>query len=74
MEKALKNSANQWETTFDAISDALCLIDATGKIMRANKAMSRFLDKPFKEIMGRHCYELVHGTTGRIDDCPIFKM
>ena len=52
LERALKQSANQWEATFDAISDAVCLIDGNGKIIRANKAMSRFLNKPFRDIIG----------------------
>jgi len=58
-EEALKNAAREWRTTFDAIGDTVFLTDLAGKILRCNEAMARFLRKPFSEIVGQNCRELV---------------
>jgi PAS domain S-box-containing protein len=73
-EKNLKESADQWRTTFDAIDDAICLLNAQGKIIRCNKAMAVFLDKPFGKIIGSFCWELFHNTREPIPGCPVPRM
>ena len=73
-EEALLNAAQEWRTTFDTIGDAICLLDAEGKVVRCNKAMAGLLGKSFSEILGRPCHELVHGTSARVDDCPFVRM
>ena len=74
MEEALRMSARQWQATFDAISDAVCLLDLEGGIQRCNEAMAELLDKPFSEIVGHTCYELVCGTSEPIEGCPVVRM
>ncbi|MBW1834553.1 MAG: PAS domain-containing protein [Deltaproteobacteria bacterium] len=64
----------QWQTTFDAINDAVCLLDMNGKILRCNKAMESLLQKSSKEIIGGTCWKLVHGTDKPIKGCPIVRM
>jgi PAS domain S-box-containing protein len=73
-EKRLKESANQWKSTFDAIDDAISLLSAKGEILRCNKAMARFLNKTFVEIIGSTCWELVHKTDKPIPECPVVRM
>ena len=73
-EKSLKESANQWKSTFDAIDDAISLLSVEGEILRCNKAMASFLKKPFVEIIGFTCWELVHKTDKPIPDCPVLRM
>ncbi|MFC1869116.1 ATP-binding protein [Thermodesulfobacteriota bacterium] len=73
-EEALGDSVRQWHTTFDAMRDAVCILDPEGKILRCNKAMSEFLGKPFTEILGQHCWEIVHSTSQPIEDCPVLLM
>lgn len=51
-------SATQWQTTFDAISDGVCLLDFQGRIVRCNQAMARILDNSTQEIIGFGCGEL----------------
>jgi two-component system, cell cycle sensor histidine kinase and response regulator CckA len=67
-------SSDTWQVTFDAIKDALCLIDTNGKILQCNKAMSKLLNKPMTEIIGRTCWELVHGTPKPFEGCPVVQM
>ncbi len=73
-EKALRISARQWHITFDAISDAVSLMDLEGRILRCNKALTKLLGKPLSEISGCTCWELVHGTSEPIEGCPVVRM
>ncbi len=40
VEKALMASQAQWEMSFDAITDCMCILDHEGRILRVNRAMS----------------------------------
>ena len=73
-EMLTKASLAQWLTTFDAINDAVCLLDMNEKILRCNKAMESLLKKPSEEIIGSTCWELVHGTDKPVKGCPIVRM
>lgn len=44
-------SAKQWESTFDALSEGIALIDSNWCIVRCNRAMTRLLGKTFQEII-----------------------
>jgi len=66
--------ADEWRTTFDAIKDAVSIINVEGSIIRCNRAMADLLSKPFPEIIGRKCWELMHGSTKPIPECPIVRM
>jgi len=74
MEDKLLGAARQWRTTFDGIRDAVCLSNLEGNILRCNMAMKNLLGKPFNEIIGRPCWELVHGTSEPIEGCPRGRM
>ncbi len=74
VEQALRNAAQQWHSTFDAINDAVCLLNLEGKIERCNMAMKDLLGKPFGEIIGQTCCGLVHGTSEPIEECPFMQM
>ncbi len=73
-EQALLNAAQQWRATFDAIHDAVSLVDLEEKTLRCNLSLTRLLGKPFNEIIGHTCYELVHGTTEPVQGCPHVRM
>ena len=70
----LRLAAFKWRTTFDAIGDALALLDQEGNILQCNQAMADLVGKPFPEILGRRCWEVVHGTSGPINDCPMVRL
>ncbi len=59
LKDALMHSAQQWRTTFDALGDGVCLLDAEERILRCNLAMAKLLKKSFPEILGRTCSELL---------------
>jgi PAS domain S-box-containing protein len=73
-EEALRTAAARWVTTFNAIKDGICLLDAEGGIIACNDAQSAFWNRPLKEVVGRKCYEIMHGSGEFIKDCPFRRM
>ncbi|MCX8043005.1 MAG: response regulator [Desulfobacterota bacterium] len=72
-EEQVQRLAHEWQETFDAIEDGICLIDAQQRIVRHNKAFVRFVAKPDHGIIGRRCWQVVHGTDEALPDCPVLK-
>ncbi|QLA16976.1 PAS domain-containing protein [Desulfolutivibrio sulfoxidireducens] len=64
----------EWEGTFDAVPDLIALIDTNHRILRVNRAMAEKLGCSFANIVGRHCYELVHGLPTPPSYCPHVKL
>ena len=74
-ERKLNVFAKEWQKTFNAISDGVCIVDKNGgKILQCNMAMTRFLKQPYKQIIGRSCCELLHGSPEPAHRCPLVRM
>lgn len=73
-EEAFHQSALQWQVTFDAIRDSVCLQDMNGVILQCNMATLSLLGKTSESIIGRKCWEVVHGTSEPIEGCPVIRM
>ncbi|MDO8841069.1 PAS domain S-box protein [Methanocalculus sp.] len=71
---ALAQTQNEWESTFNTISDWVSLITPDGEILQTNKAIEPLLGVPADEVPGRKCFELVHGTACPIPECPLQRM
>ncbi|MBD1831238.1 response regulator [Cyanobacteria bacterium FACHB-472] len=69
-EESALGLAKEWQTTFDAISDGVCLLDAEGKVVRCNSAMSQLLEKPFSDIEGSFHQELLQKILASSQECP----
>lgn len=69
-EEALNRANQEWERTFNAISDGIMVLDDQHKIIRANRAMADALGMPERDLIGKLCYELVHGETAPPVFCP----
>ena len=54
----VRRGKQEWEQTFDAISDAIAVFDARGELLRGNTALSRHLGVPVTALMGRSCREV----------------
>jgi len=74
VEEILDASNIQWQTTFNAINDAVFLLQKDGKILQCNEIMTKLVNKPSNEIIGSTCWELVHGQTKPIENCPFVRM
>jgi PAS domain S-box-containing protein len=73
-EEALCLAANKWRTTFDAIGDAVCLLDPEGRILQCNQAMMKLTRKSFNTILEHPCWEVLHGASHPRTDCPFLRM
>jgi PAS domain S-box-containing protein len=59
VEEALVAATTEWEQTFNAIPDQLCIMDLNGAILRANKAMRDQFEPVHGDLVGldyRICY------------------
>lgn len=65
--------AREWQTTFDSISDGVGLLDKEGKFLRCNKAMTKLLNKPSSEIIGRRHQDLMQMALG-CDVTPFLRV
>ncbi|MBN1590035.1 MAG: PocR ligand-binding domain-containing protein [Pirellulales bacterium] len=73
-EESVRLSAAEWQATFDAIKDAVFLCNVDGDLLRCNRSAAELLGKSPEEVIGQKCYELVHRTTERIENCPVERM
>src|SRR5262249_30529527 len=61
-EEQLREAATQWQVTFDAISDGVCLLDGNGTVLRCNQAFSGILHKPTGEMAGCNWHMLTNSS------------
>ncbi|MBW4679216.1 MAG: response regulator [Microcoleus vaginatus WJT46-NPBG5] len=66
--------AKEWQTTFDAMSDGVCLLDRLGRILRSNSAMRNLLRKPFAQIEGCFYQELMQNILGCVEVTPLTRV
>jgi PAS domain S-box-containing protein len=60
----------EWESTFDAMEEMVSIHGTDYTILRANKAVSRYLGREIDKIPGLKCYEVFHGTKEPVPLCP----
>ncbi|MBU0728661.1 MAG: GAF domain-containing protein [Proteobacteria bacterium] len=70
----LNISLQDWEQTFDAITDFVSVLDREFRILKVNRALAEFLKTTPEKLIGRHCYEIMHGRTSNWDGCPHERM
>ncbi|PKN38189.1 MAG: hypothetical protein CVU62_04850 [Deltaproteobacteria bacterium HGW-Deltaproteobacteria-2] len=59
-----------WKSSLDAVTDAVCFLDPDQRILHCNRVMTEMFGLTQKEIIGKHCWEIVHGTTKPFSKCP----
>jgi diguanylate cyclase (GGDEF)-like protein/PAS domain S-box-containing protein len=62
------------ELVFEKVPDPFLLMDEHCVIQRANFAASQMLGQHIFEIIGKPCYEIIHGTAEPPEDCPHRRM
>ena len=71
--KILKENADETNRILDSIGDLLFVIDTNRVIVKVNKSTCDMFKKKPEELIGRHCYEIVHGTKAPWCNCPATK-
>lgn len=72
-EQALRAAERQWQATFDAIGDTICLLDAEGRILTCNHAFERLVGDVANPC-GCLCHRALHHTDQPIAECPVVRM
>jgi PAS domain S-box-containing protein len=65
----LYHAVREFRATFDAISDAVYLVDLDHRVVECNTALIRLLGRPRGEIVGARCHELMHQSPKPILAC-----
>ncbi|HIJ96825.1 MAG TPA: PAS domain-containing sensor histidine kinase [Desulfuromonadales bacterium] len=69
-QKKILRATNEWEQTFDAVSDLIFIVDTDLNIVRVNRATSDRCGCTPQELVGRKCFEVMHGSAATPDGCP----
>ncbi len=69
-EEAVLRAKEDWERTFDAVSDLIAILDTDYRIVRVNRAMAAKLGVVPAECIGLKCYRAVHETGEPPLFCP----
>jgi PAS domain S-box-containing protein len=71
--EGLLRAAEEWRATFDSITDLVSIHSKDFQLTRVNKAFADACNMKPKELIGKHCYEVMHGTNEPIPLCPLKK-
>jgi PAS domain S-box-containing protein len=72
-ESAERAKSNEIQGIVEGIGDLLFVIDKNRVITKVNKAACEFFKKTSEELIGRHCFEIVHNTDSPWCNCPASK-
>ncbi len=67
-------SKNEWEATFDAMTNGVSIHSQDHTIIRANRALAGLLGTTTGDLVGKKCYEVFHGINEPILICPQEKV
>ena len=73
-EDEIKRAKEEWERTFDAITEPIMMLDTNHTIVKVNKAMADKLGVTPSEARGLTCYKAVHGLQEPHPSCPHSKL
>ncbi|MFY9620399.1 MAG: PAS domain S-box protein [Pyrinomonadaceae bacterium] len=65
--QAIARAKNEWETTFDAMSDGVFIFDPAGRLIRVNKAGAAMDDEAPQAILGRKCCEILRADSDELE-------
>lgn len=67
----LENLGKQWETTFNAISHPLSLIDSNYTIVQANSAYAKQTQYDVADLRGRKCFQALFNSDSPCQNCKL---
>ncbi|MBU0544925.1 MAG: PAS domain S-box protein [Proteobacteria bacterium] len=73
IEEKEARTAQEWQSTFDSTNNAIWILDQDQRVLRSNRTAERFFHRPCGELIGKHCWEIVHGTAQPIPECPLLR-
>ncbi len=71
---ALREAELEWRQTFDGINDGIFILREDHTVVQCNRAMEALLGQPRERILGRPCFEVMHGASAPVPNCPVERM
>ncbi len=68
---AIIKAKEEWEATFDAMSDIVTIHDRDMRVVRANKAAHDFFGANYGQLNGKKCCEAFWGSESNCLGCPL---
>jgi PAS domain S-box-containing protein len=68
-EEKMRRTIQEWETTFNSISDMVFIQDNNFFILRANRSFAEFLHSTPEECIGKKCHQLLHNLNNSPSTC-----
>lgn len=56
----VEQAKQQWEAAVDALPELICVINESGEIIRANRAIEEWTHIPVTEVEGKNLHKLLH--------------
>ena len=73
-QEKIELAVEEWERTFNSISDLIFIQDKNFTITKINKSCAVALKLKPEEIIGKKCYDMFHGLDHPWPSCPTVKM
>lgn len=73
VDEETRREADEWRTTFDSVDDLVSVQDVNFKIVKVNKTYAQFFKMEPEDLVGKACYQVVHGTNEPCPACPFGK-
>lgn len=64
----IRAGKEQWESTFDALADGIAVVDETGCVRRANRALAGIVSRPLPSLVGGNLAQLLLGDPAGLTD------
>jgi len=74
LEEIISRAKQEWEKTFDSVTDLMFLLNPDYTIRRLNRALAIKLGVKPGELVGRRCYEAIHHSDAPADFCPFARL
>lgn len=67
----LRESERFLNMVFESINDPFNIIGRDYRILKTNESYARMREKSIKEIIGKHCYEVLYNRSTICEDCSV---
>jgi PAS domain S-box-containing protein len=74
MQRETQEAADEWQSTFDSVQVSVMILDPEFKVLRANAAALSLSKASPEMAVGKHCHDLMHGTSEPVGTCPFVQM
>ena len=69
----VKRGRDEWQATFDSITDVIIILDKDFRIIRANKTFFKNFDIDKTRLKEKKCFEVYHDRSGPPENCPLLR-